>query len=228
MFKHSENHISIVKALSKKAKGLTRDEIISHSKISNGGGISKNLSELESCGFIRKYNSIGNKSKSAIYQLVDFYTLFYFHFIEGNINNDESFWTNNINSSKINSWSGFSFEQVCLSHIYQIKKKLGINSISSNVASWRSKESENGAQIDLIIDRKDNAINLCEIKFSSDEFVIEKSYSENLRNKIAAFKRETKTRKSVFLTMITSFGTKKNKYYMGLILNEVVMDDLFE
>ncbi len=228
LFKHSENHIAIVKALSKKTRGLTRDEIIASAKISNGGGISKNLGELESCGFIRKYNSIGKKSKLPVYQLVDFYTLFYFHIIEGNTNNDENFWMNKANFEKINSWSGFSFEQVCLSHIYQIKKKLGITGVSTNVASWRSSEVEKGAQIDLVIDRKDNSINVCEMKFSSDEFTIDKSYSETLRNKIAAFKRETKTRKSVFLTMITTFGTKKNKYYMGMVQNEVVMEDLFE
>ena len=125
------------------------------------------------------------------------------------------------------TWSGYAFEQVCLAHVLQIKNKLGISGIHSNIASWRSKETVPGAQIDLLIDRNDGVINLCEMKYSIYPFTIDKKYSETLRNKIGSFKQETKTRKSIFLTMITTFGIKQNEY-AGMVQNQLTMSDLFQ
>jgi AAA+ ATPase superfamily predicted ATPase len=175
LFKYSENHIKVVEALSKKAKGLTREDIIRLTKIADGGGLTKTLEELEQCSFIRKYNAFEKKRKQLLYQLTDFYTLFYFNFVKENKYNDDNFWTNFTDNPKRRAWSGYSFEQLCLSHVKQIKYKLGIAGVLTSASSWRSEESTPGAQIDLLLDRNDNVINLCEMKFANAAFVIDKN-----------------------------------------------------
>ncbi|MDR3217735.1 MAG: AAA family ATPase [Dysgonamonadaceae bacterium] len=224
LFKHAEKHIKIVKVLGKKAKGLTRDEIIKGSKL-QGGGLSNLLEELEQCGFIRKYQSFEKKNKYPVYQLVDFYTLFYLHFIRPDAAN-KYFWTNMTDNARHRAWSGYAFELVCLMHEDQIKHKLGISGVLTHTASWRSLNVSPGAQIDLIIDRNDRVINLCEMKYANDTFVIDRKYGEILRNKRDAFVRETKTRKAIHLTLLTTYGVKQNDYY-GLVQSEVKMEDLF-
>ncbi|MEI9956642.1 MAG: hypothetical protein WDM90_10160 [Ferruginibacter sp.] len=126
------------------------------------------------------------------------------------------------------SWSGYAFEQVCLYHIEELKQALGIAAVETNTSSWRTSTLVNGAQIDLVIDRRDQVINLCEMKFSINPFTIDKKYDVELRNKIAAFKKETGTRKAVFLTMVTTFGLQQNNYAAGLVQNDIKMDALFQ
>ena len=225
-FKNAENHLKIVEALSKKSKGLTRDEILSTTKIANGGNFTQTLKDLELCGFIRKYNGFSSKERNALYQLCDFYTLFYFYYLKKSNFDDEHFWTNLVESGQHRAWSGYSFEQICLSHIKQIKQKLGISGILTKTAAWRSFDKENPAQIDLLIERNDNVINLCEMKFSNSEFVIDKEYDQALRNKRSAFKTESKTRKTIHITMVTTYGVKRN-IYSGNIQSEVILSDLF-
>ncbi|MDR1023245.1 MAG: AAA family ATPase [Prevotellaceae bacterium] len=227
LFKNHEKHVKIVATLSKKAKGLTREEIIQYAELPNGGGLTKTLEDLELCGFIRKFNAFEKVERQCLFQLTDFFTLFYFNFMKNNKLNDEHYWSNFIENARHRVWSGYAFEQVCLAHLRQIKEKLGIAGVLTDVTSWRSREAANGAQIDLLIERNDKVINLCEVKFASSEFTIDKKYDEVLRNKRAAFKYETKTRKSVHLTMITTYGVQHNAYW-GNIQSEVAMDDLFE
>lgn len=228
LFSNYERHLGIVSALARKAKGLTRLEIIAATKLPNAGSTTRLLDELEESGFIRKYAPFGNKSRNALYQLVDFYTLFYLRFIDDTRLLDQSNWLVMIDSPGYRAWSGYSFEQICLYHLPQIKRALGISGIQTSTSAWRSKESENGAQIDLVIDRRDQTINLCEMKFSINPFEINKKYAEVLRNKVGIFKTETGTRKSVFLTFVTTFGLKKNSHAAGLVQNEVTMEALFE
>jgi len=226
LFKNSENHVVVVKVLAKKKMGLTREEIITETKL-QGGGLTTVLEELEQCNFIRSYNAFGKKSKARIFQLVDFYSLFYLNFIENAKQNDEHYWTNFIENARHRAWSGYAFEQVCLAHLPQIKRKLGISGVLTNTASWRSNEKGNAAQIDLVIERNDKVINLCEMKYAQEKFVIDKKTDENLRNKRAAFRNETNTRKTLHLTMITTYGVKHNEYWNN-IQSEVTMSDLFE
>ena len=227
LFRNYEKHVKIVEVLSKKAKGLTREEIIESTRLPNGGGLTQTLEELELCGFIRKYRAFGKKERQSLFQLTDFFTLFYFNFMSDNKFNDEHFWTNFIENARHRAWSGYAFEQVCLAHLPQIKHKLGIAGVLTNTSSWRSSEKDNGAQIDLLIERNDKIINLCEMKYVQEQFVIDKKQDGNLRKKRAAFKYETKTNKPVHLTMITTYGVKRNEYW-GHIQSEVMMDDLFE
>jgi len=227
LFRNWENHVKIVEVLSKKAKGMSREEIIENAQLPNGGGLTKTLEELELCGFIRQYRAFGKKKRESLFQLTDFFTLFYFNFMKEHNVHDEHFWTHFIENARHRAWSGYAFEQVCLAHLSQIKRKLGIAGVLTNTASWRSSEVGNGAQIDLLIERNDKVINICEMKYVQEPFVIDKKQDENLRNKRAAFRYETKTKKAIHLTMITTYGVKRNEYW-GSIQSEVTMDDLFE
>ncbi|RLD56143.1 MAG: ATPase [Bacteroidetes bacterium] len=227
LFNNHERHLSLVNALAKKSKGLYRDELIKLSGLPNAGSTTRLLDELEESGFIRKYIPYGKKSRNSLYQLVDFYTHFYLKFMVNTQLMDKNNWLNVIDSPKYRAWSGYAFEQVCMCHQPQIKQALGISGVYTTVSSWRSSKPDMGAQVDLIIDRRDQVINLCEIKFSINPYTITKKYASELRNKIGAFKIETGTRKSVFLTMITTYGVQPNIHSIGLIQNELQMDDLF-
>ena len=223
LFKKAEKHKKIINALSQKRKGLTRKELIKITKLTNGGGLTRLLKELEESNFIRSYRAFGKTQKNTLYQLVDLYSLFYLNFIKNSSPDDKNFWVNAMESPVFRAWSGYAFEMVGLHHISQIKSALGISGIQTSVASWSSPD----AQVDLVIDRKDQVINLCEMKFSIRPFSITKKYAENLRNKIGAFKDSTKTKKTIFLTMITTYGITENKYTY-LATNNLNMDILFK
>ena len=225
LFKNSEKHELVIKTLAKKKKGMTRKELSQETKM-QGNGLTTVLEELEQCHFIRSYHTYEKKAKERLFQLIDFYSLFYINFIKTARENDEYFWTNFVGSATHRAWSGYAFEQVCMYHTAQIRQKLGISGIVTYSAAWRSKNSEPGAQIDLLIDRNDSIINLCEMKYADNEFIIDKKVDESLRNKKSAFICETKTRKAVHFTMITTYGVKHNEYWEN-IQSEVKMDDLF-
>ncbi|GHU89128.1 hypothetical protein FACS1894155_05420 [Bacteroidia bacterium] len=226
LFKSPQKYMQIIEALAQKRKSLTRDEISKFSHISNGGGLTGILEELELCGFISINNNFTTKKKYQLYQLTDFYSLFYLNFVKDKKGTTGDYWSSSTGSSIHNAWAGYSFELLCQTHILQIKKALSIGGVVSYTSGWRSREADNGAQIDLLIDRNDNIINLCEMKYSGKEFVITKSYDENLRNKRGAFIEETGTRKTVHITMLTTYGVKHNEYRND-IQSEVTMDDLF-
>ena len=207
-----------------------REEIVKEAKITDGGGLSTILNDLEACGFIAIDKNFTTPKRNRIYKLADFYSLFYLNFVNSAIN-DTHFWTNSLNTPAHNAWAGFSFELLCSTHIAQIKQKLGISGVITDISSWRSREAinrtqERGAQIDLLIDRADNLINLCEMKFSKTKYTITSSYDKILKNKLAVFAEETKTRKAIHLTMLTTYGVERNEYW-GDIQSEVTMDDLF-
>lgn len=230
IFKKPEIYIKIIEALANKKIGLTREEIIKETDIANTGDLSKKLEELEVCGFIRKYTAFGNKKKNAIYQLVDAYTLFYYHFLK-RYPSDEHFWSNQINTPKINSWTGHAFERLCFEHINQIKKKLGISGVLTEVYSWKTNaDLDNGivgSQIDMLIVRKDQVINLCEIKYSNSQYIINSDTDLKIKNKINDFILSSKTKYAIMPTLITTYGLVENSYSSN-ISQVVTMDDLFE
>jgi AAA+ ATPase superfamily predicted ATPase len=194
LFKKHERHVSIIEALASKGKGLTRKEIIKKTKLKDGGGLTRILKELEESNFIRKYKNFGKDKYEGLYQLVDLYSLFYLRFIKGTDEDDENFWLNTIETPGFFSWAGYAFEMVCLHHIPQIKNALGISGVQTSTYTWQSKD----AQVDLALDRKDQVINICEMKFSINPFTIDKKYSEILRNKLGSFREVTQTRKALF------------------------------
>ena len=230
LFSSSENHIKVVEALSQKRMGLTREEIIAQTGLPGNGVLTKILQNLVNSGFVRVSHLFGRKKKDNLYQLSDQYTLFYFKYIRENYGKDEHFWSHSLDQPSRRVWAGLAFEQLCKDHIPQIKHKLGISGVLTEESIWFSRENEDlgitGAQIDLVIERRDHCINLCEMKFTLDDFVIDKDYDSVLRGKISAFQSMTKTRKAIQLTMITTYGVKRN-IYSGLVQSQVTLDDLF-
>ena len=222
LFKDTVLHRQIIEVLAGKAIGMTRKEIIAAGKIVDGGMLTKALRNLCDCDFIRQYKAFGRTSRDTIYQLTDLFTLFHLRYVKGYRGQDEHHWQNMIDSPSRRAWSGYSFEQLCLLHIRQIKQKLGISGVQSDVCSWKGK----GGQIDLLIDRRDQTINLCEMKFSQSEFEITRQYDEHLRERAENFRAETKTRKALHQTFVTTYGVKKNMY-SGTVQSEVLLDDLF-
>lgn len=223
LFRNHNNHIRVIEALSKRNYGMLRTELVEHSGVSNGEGLTKTLSELEQCGFIRKYRNYTKKEQSLYYQIIDPFILFSLK-----TKKDKAIdrWSTFITTPAYYSWRGNAFEIVCLNHVPQIKGALGISGISSAEYSWRSSHADPQVQVDLIIDRKDDVINICEMKFSNDEFVINADYKKELNYKLDAFRSETGTKKALFLTMVTLNGLKANEY-SGMIQNVIDGDKLF-
>lgn len=231
LFKHPEAYKAIVVALGKHLPGLTRQELLKHTRQADNGVFSDRLEELEECGFIMKMRAFPKNKKESIYKLCDNFTIFYFKYIKTNAG-IEDFWTKNFKSQSIRSWSGFAFERVCLQHIGQIKKAIGIAAVSTTEHMWRfvpekGEKDIKGAQIDLLIDRDDNVINVCEMKWASEEFVIQKADDADIKNKVSALERGTGTKKAIHVTMVTTYGVKHNMYY-DEIQSEVVLDQLFD
>ncbi len=232
LFSNSEAYIRIVEALSEKKSGLSRAEIVKKAGMSANGKLTEMLENLKNSGFIRVNAFYGHNKKDFTYQLSDYYSLFYFRYVRDNHGKDRHYWRNTIENPSRRAWEGFTFEQICRDHIQQLKSRLGISGVLSEESIWSVSANENagisdGAQIDLLIDRRDNVINICEIKFSKKEFEIDKSYDENLRYKIDTFVKATKCKKSITLTLISTYGVKQNKY-SGIVRSQVTMEDLFE
>lgn len=227
LFKNPHPYLEIITLLSKHPKGMTREEISTELKTSNNGKLGEMLTDLIYCDFLQKNNVREKriKSNSAIYQLIDFYTIFYNTFANKNIM-EEHFWTRNINTPEINIWYGLAFERVCKAHIEKIKTALGIASVSTEYYSWRSNLIEKGAQIDIIIDRADNTINLCEVKYSENLYSLDKEEYMKIQNRISVFKEATNTRSNIIPTMITTFGMKEGTY-SDQIIAKINMEDLF-
>lgn len=232
LFKESYNYKRVIEFLSTKMIGLTREEISEGCKLT-GGELSKVLNNLVSCDFIRCYMAPGRKERSKIYQLTDLFSLFFLRFVSKNAGIDEHYWTNLGKTNLKNVWAGYAFEQVCLNHISQIKKKLGISGILCNSYAWSKKAFTDsvgnkwkGGQIDLIIDRNDGVMNLCEIKYSSNEYSITSDYAKEIMDRISMFTVAEKTRKDIRCTFITVYGVKQNTN-SDVVADQIVLDDLF-
>jgi hypothetical protein len=234
LFNHSEHHERVMKSLAGKRKGLNRSELLAAMKLRSGGTASNIIRELETSGFIESYIPFGKKSSDALYRLSDEFTLFHLFWIAppGKREAGNSSWLNMQSGPKFNTWSGYCFENVCLKHIEQIKHHLRIDKIESTNSPWYYRSTvesgDEGAQIDMLIDRKDMVINLCEMKFCRTEYVIDSEYAKELRRKIEVFRTQTQTKKSVFLTLVTTFGLKENSHSISLNAVGVNMDSLFE
>ena len=236
LFTKADKYITVVQALSQKRKGLSRDEIIKATSVS-GGRLTQILKNLEYSDFITTYSQFGNNSHNSIYKLTDFYTLFYYKFVYGNRTKDNEYWLHHFNDASVKSWQGFAFELLCFMHIPQIKKALGISGIATSVSTWRkvaaskgsnqNKPQGEGTQIDLLIDRIDKIIHLCEVKFSEKEFVITKSYAQKLRDRAQLFKEETRTAKALVHTFLTVCGVKTNSYSSQLH-SQITLKDLLQ
>ena len=229
LFNKPEQYMQIVEALSKVSMGISREEICQNTGIQSSGELTKKLKELENCGFIRKYIPFGFKEKNSLYQLMDNYTLFYYRFLQ-NKDRDPNFWQNRINTPALNAWSGVSFEKVCLQHISQIKAALGIAGVSTQVNAWKCSADPDqgifGSQIDLLIVRRDQIIDICEMKYCETEYITDVNFDKDIRRKMADFINKTKTKYALHPVLVTSYGVIKNTYSDNLQA-VIALDDLF-
>ncbi len=227
LFKNPEFYKDIVLALGKRRYGLSRDEIINAVGKGSGGDISRHLEELEECGFIRSYLSPGAKKRGKLYQLIDNFSLFYMQFASGWRPGIDNYWTEFVPEGVKYAWRGLAFERLCLEHVRQIKAKLGISGVAVEVYAWRGRNAdESNVQIDLILDRRDGIVNLCEMKFADGEYAIDKDELERMVSRKEAFRAVCGTRKSIHLTFITANGLRHNKY-SGNVQSELTLLDLF-
>ena len=229
LFNKPDQYIRIVEALSSKKKGLTREEICRATKIASSGDLSKKLTELENCGFIRVYEPFGYTQRNLVYQLIDNYTLFYHQFLKKR-SYDENEWQNISNTPAVAAWSGIAFERVCLEHIPQIKAALGISGVSTKVNTWQCPPEPDagihGSQIDLLIVRKDQVINLCEMKYAEAEYVVTAAFNRDINRKISDLKMKTGTKYAIHATLITTCGAEPNAY-AGDLQAMITAEDLF-
>lgn len=227
LFDNYHKHEEIIKAIASKTTGITRDDIIRITGLPNAGSTTRILQELEESGFLSKFLPFGKKVRNSLYQLTDHYTLFYLRYLKYLGKNDTVSWLTYFDTPSYRNWSGYAFETICLNHIAQIKHSLGISGVQTFVSSWRYSDKKKGTQIDLVIDRRDMTINICEIKFSVSQFRIDKKYQNVLQNKISLFREKTGTRKALFLTFITTFGIDRSSAGSGLVQNSLTLDNLF-
>lgn len=233
LFREPESYIKVVTTLGQKKIGMTRDELVSEGDLSENGKLTQVLEDLEYCGFIRKYKQLGNKVKGTVFQLTDFYTLFYFRFIANNEGGDTEFWSRSLGSTMHNQWAGLAFERVCLTHVNQIKAALSIGGVISSEAAWYSAQNRKnsstarGAQIDLLIDRNDGIIDLCEMKYYADEVSLSEEEETKIENRKLRLREETQTEKAVHAILVTTKGLKRNAH-SDCIQSVVTMEELFQ
>ena len=229
LFDKYQNHIAIIKILAEKWRGMTRQEIIAKSKMKDGGGLSKILEELEASSFIMQIPTFQKKSKDFLYRLTDEYSLFYLKFIEGKAIMGKNTWLRQSSEEKYKIWAGYAFENLCIKHVEAIKRALGISGVYTETSGYfhKGNEESEGLQLDMLIDRADRAINLCEIKFYKDDFSISAEFSTHLRQRRERFRTITKTKKALFNTLVTTYGVKDGKSNMGQIDHVITMDKLF-
>lgn len=232
LFNNPHKHIEVIRALSRKNKGLTRSEIIKTSKLLTGGGVTTVLNELTESGFIQKIYPFGKKEKDSLFRLVDEFSLFYLKFMQkGDAHSYEKMdWLGIQKTKAYVGWSGYAFENICLKHVSQIKQALQIGGVHTTASSWYQPGDgkNNGVQIDLLLDRADRCINICEIKFSTKPFSIDKKYAADLQNKMTVFRQITNTKQALFLTFITTYGMYENDYKYQRVDAEITMESLFE
>ncbi|MBO6026127.1 MAG: AAA family ATPase [Bacteroidales bacterium] len=227
LYKHPERYIDIIKALGKSRQGMTREQLAAALKCANNGHLGDKLEDLVHCDLIRK-NIVREKeikNKDAIYQLCDFFSLFYLTFVK-RAEVETDYWSHHINTPEVNTWMGLAYERICMAHIPQIKRALRIDGISTLNYSWRSKTSTPAVQIDIIIERADRIVNVCEVKYSQDEYELDKNEYDKINRRRNTFIKETGLRHASWLTMITTEGLAKGMY-SEMIQSQVVMDDLF-
>ena len=229
LFKRPTRHLAVIEALGRRRSGMTRTEIAAHVPGGSGGETTKCIEELCECGFLRRFSMPSHVKRDAIYQLIDPFVLFHFQFLQHRVGTDGHFWTLSQGTSAVNAWRGLAFERLCLWHLPQIRAALGISGVLTDAYSWRGRKTENGGkpvQIDLLLDRRDGIVDLCEMKFTEEPYELNSAEVARLAERVGQFRKQTGTRKAVCTVLVAAAGLKRNKH-SGLIQNVVTLDDLF-
>ena len=227
LFRKKEPYVKIVTALGMRHGGLTRDELVSCAGLPDGGRLKKYLEELESCGFIRRYCAIGKKKKESIFQLIDNYTLFYLQFLGGKEDSSRRLWTERLETAEYYSWAGRAFEHVCLQHVKGIKRALEIGGVKTTEYSWRGVASDGKvAQVDLLIDRNDGIVDLCEMKFTKNEYALDENEWNAIARRRAALRGAVSPSKAIHVVMVTDGPMRQNAWSKEVVAF-ITADDLF-
>lgn len=235
LFDQANDNLNIARAIANVKDGLSRNDLIKKLKLSSGGNLKKRLAELEAAGFIRSYIPFGKVKRETYYRMVDEYSLFYIHWIEAQKNSGygfaAGFWQTKQHSPAFYSWAGNAFEMVAIKHVEQIRYKLGLSRIACRYSGWRllteNKSNKIGAQIDLLIDRDDGVISVCDMKYADSPYVLDKAMAKNMSHKIDCFQEATKTDKMIECVFITIKGVKAGLWADDLVDAEVQLTDLF-
>jgi uncharacterized protein len=228
LFGEASKHAEVIKTLAAKPNGLTRTDLLDAIHTKTGGNATLMLEELVESGFVQRVQQFNKPAKADIFKLEDEFSHFYFRFMT----DASEQWQGTMETARWFTWAGFAFERICHKHIGQIKLALGIPAVQTRTSTWRhvAKPTDDleGAQIDLLLDRRDQVINLIEMKFTKDVFILDKEYAAQLRRKRSVFASVTGTRKNLFLTMLTPFGVRENEHYLSLVQAQISIDALFE
>ncbi len=236
LFEQADVNLAIVREIVKHGNEISREDLIRATGIKSGGTLNKRLQELEASNFIQSFLSYGRKKRDHSYRVIDEFSLFHLKWIEPILTSgvrieNQGYWQNIVNTPAVTNWAGYAFENVCLKHTNQIRLALGMEKIACKAGRWHylPKKSlhKRGAQIDLLFDREDGIITICEIKYSNKAFIIDKEYGKQLIKKIEVFEEQTKSSKQIFLAMITTNGIKHNLWSEELVQNEVTLANLF-
>lgn len=236
LFEQADINLTIIREIVKHGNEISREDLIHATGIKSGGTLNKRLQELEASNFIQSFLPYGRKKRDHFYRVVDEFSLFHLKWIEPILTSgvridEQGYWQNMVNTPGVITWAGYAFENVCLKHTYQIRRALRMEKIACKAGRWhylpKKGLHEQGAQIDLLFDREDGIITICEIKYSNKSFVIDKEYGKQLIRKIEVFEQKIKNSKQIFLAMITTMGTKPNLWSKELVQNEVTLTDLF-
>jgi uncharacterized protein len=228
LFRNAEHHIALIEALAARPQGMTRADLGQATRLSEGS-LSRALEELAECDFITLFQPFLHRRKEAVYKLTDLYSLFYLKFIEPHRGGSGRTWEKLSREGGYGAWSGYAFENICMMHLDQIKAALGITGVHTEHGAWKFRGDDTlpGAQVDMLIDRADQIIHLCEAKFTRENFAISKPYAAQLRLRKSIFRQATQTKKAVFTTLITTYPALRNKYYLEEVDSEITMDRLF-
>lgn len=224
LFKSADTYMEIIRILSTRRDGYTRAEIAKELKITDNGHLSGMMDDLEHCDFVRRYNN-GSLKKNGIYQLVDFFSLFHYKFGIRRVT-DEHFWRNNLGTPEQNNWYGLTFERVCLWHVRQIIRGLRLDTIRHEYYAWRSQTSQPAVQIDLVIDRADGIVTICEMKYSKDDYTLNEKEYRNIIRRMENFQKETGHKGGVQVSIVTTYGLHENMY-SEISPVPITMDKLF-
>lgn len=236
LFDDAHKHVKIVRALANKRQGMTQKELLEALDFSVGGRFSDLLTELEESGFIISTQSYGKQIRERKFRLIDEYSLFYLTWIDEAKQSilqgtDQDYWNKIQMSQAWHAWAGYAFENICLKHVSKIKEHLEIGGVSTKESHWQyfspKNSTDKGAEIDLLIDRADQCINLCEIKFYNTVYTMTKEDADDLERKKMVFLMKTQTRKALFMTLITPYGVKENDHYLSCVDNQLSLNSLF-
>lgn len=227
LFSNPDDYKAVVRLLATKHIGFSREEISTQAHIPSGAGLTQVLRALEQSDFIESYHPFGESRRVLLYRLVDPFCRFYLQHVERK-NRSEHYWQSNQNLPALNSWRGIAFEEICMMHSEQMKRALGVEGVASEQSAWamRATEEQSGTQIDLVLVRQDRVVNVCEMKYVSDEFVVSQAYEATLRKRRNYIMQQVSKRHSVQMTLVTTFGLKYGTY-SGAFQSVILLDDLF-